>query len=84
MLVWQQLHGVVSLRISRPLFPWPPLAETFTDADDRLLAGAHADADDHHPETALLGDPAVGRGAAADSPACRSSRREKCRQCVIA
>jgi len=79
MLVWQQLQGVVSLRVSRPLFSRPPLAETFTDADDRLLAAPHADADDHHPETALLiGDPAIGRGAAADSPACRSSRREKC------
>lgn len=39
-LVWQQLHGVVSLRISRPMFPWPPLAETVADAVDRLLAGA--------------------------------------------
>src|SRR5208282_3628977 len=26
-LIWQQLHGLVSLRISRPRFPWPPLAE---------------------------------------------------------
>jgi len=39
-LIWQQLHGIVSLRISRPLFPWPPLAETVTEAVDRLLAGA--------------------------------------------
>jgi AcrR family transcriptional regulator len=52
MLVWQQLHGVVSLRISRPLFPWPPLADTVTDAVDRLLAGARADADDHQPAEA--------------------------------
>ena len=52
MLVWQQLHGLVSLRISRPLFPWPPLADTVTDAVDRLLAGAHADADDHQPPRA--------------------------------
>ena len=37
-LIWQQLHGVVSLRISRPRFPWPPLAETVTAAVDRLLA----------------------------------------------
>jgi AcrR family transcriptional regulator len=36
-LIWQQLHGIVSLRISRPRFPWPPLAETVTDAVDRLL-----------------------------------------------
>jgi len=39
-LIWQQLHGIVSLRISRPRFPWPPLAETVTVAVDRLLAGA--------------------------------------------
>jgi AcrR family transcriptional regulator len=40
LLIWQQLHGTVSLRISRPMFPWPPLAETVTEAVDRLLAGA--------------------------------------------
>ena len=34
----QQLHGIVSLRISRPRFPWPPLGETVTEAVDRLLA----------------------------------------------
>ena len=39
-LIWQQLHGIVSLRISRPRFPWPPLSETVTEAVDRLLAGA--------------------------------------------
>jgi len=39
-LIWQQLHGIVSLRISRPRFPWPPLAETVTEAVDRLLASA--------------------------------------------
>jgi AcrR family transcriptional regulator len=36
-LVWQQLHGIVSLRISRPRFPWPPLEETVVTAVDRLL-----------------------------------------------
>jgi AcrR family transcriptional regulator len=41
-LIWQQLHGIVSLRISRPRFPWPPLADTVTEAVDRLLAGARA------------------------------------------
>ena len=41
-LLWQQLHGIVSLRISRPRFPWPPLAETVTEAVDRLLAGARS------------------------------------------
>ena len=39
-LIWQQLHGIVSLRISRPRFPWPPLAQTVTEAVDRLLASA--------------------------------------------
>jgi AcrR family transcriptional regulator len=42
MLLWQQLHGLVSLRISRPRFPWPPLAETVTEAVDRLLAAPAA------------------------------------------
>jgi AcrR family transcriptional regulator len=41
-LVWQQLHGAVSLRITRPFFPWPPLADTVTDAVGRLLDGARA------------------------------------------
>lgn len=36
-LLWQQLHGLVSLRISRPRFPWPPLVETVITAVDRLL-----------------------------------------------
>jgi AcrR family transcriptional regulator len=39
-LIWQQLHGIVSLRISRPRFPHPPLADTVTRAVDSLLAGA--------------------------------------------
>jgi len=42
-LIFQQLHGIVSLRISRPRFPWPPLAETVTEAVDRLLAGPRAE-----------------------------------------
>jgi AcrR family transcriptional regulator len=41
-LIWQQLHGAVSLRITRPFFPWPPLADTVTDAVGRLLDGARA------------------------------------------
>jgi AcrR family transcriptional regulator len=44
MMIWQQLHGIVSLRISRPRFPWPPLAETVTEAVGRLLAGAQSGA----------------------------------------
>ena len=39
-LVWQQMHGIVSLRISRPRFPWPPLEETVTTAVGRLLGPA--------------------------------------------
>jgi AcrR family transcriptional regulator len=37
-LIWQQLHGIVSLRISHPKFPWPPLEPTVRTAVDRLLA----------------------------------------------
>ena len=40
-LIWQQLHGIVSLRISRPRFPWPPLEETVVTAVDRLLGPVH-------------------------------------------
>jgi AcrR family transcriptional regulator len=36
-LIWQQLHGIVSLRISRPRFPWPPLQEAVTTSITRLL-----------------------------------------------
>ncbi len=36
-LIWQQLHGIVSLRISRSRFPWPPLEPTVRTAVDRLL-----------------------------------------------
>lgn len=40
LLLWQQLHGIVSLRITRPRFPWPPLAQTVAEAVDRLIGGA--------------------------------------------
>jgi AcrR family transcriptional regulator len=43
LMIWQQLHGVVSLRISKPALAWPPLAESVTDAVDRLLDGAPAE-----------------------------------------
>jgi AcrR family transcriptional regulator len=43
LLIWQQMHGVVSLRISKPSLGWPPLADTVTDAVDRLLDGARAE-----------------------------------------
>ena len=41
-LIWQQLHGIVSLRISRPRFPWPPLEQTVTAAVDRLVSAPGA------------------------------------------
>jgi len=36
-IIWQQLHGIVSLRISRPRFPWPELQPTVEDAITRIL-----------------------------------------------
>jgi len=39
-LLWQFLSGAVNLRISRPVFPWPPLEETVTAVVDRILDGA--------------------------------------------
>jgi hypothetical protein len=38
--IWQQLHGTVSLRISRPKFPWPPLEQTVLTAVGALLDAA--------------------------------------------
>jgi hypothetical protein len=35
------MHGIVSLRITRPRFPWPPLEETVVTAVGRLLGPAH-------------------------------------------
>jgi AcrR family transcriptional regulator len=37
-VLWQLLHGTVGLRISRSIFPWPPYAETVTEAVERILA----------------------------------------------
>jgi hypothetical protein len=39
-LIWQQLHGIVSLRITRSKFPWPPLEPTVRTAVGRLLGEA--------------------------------------------
>jgi AcrR family transcriptional regulator len=39
-LIWQQLHGLVSLRISRSKFPWPPLEPTVRTAVGALLDAA--------------------------------------------
>ena len=40
-LIWQQMHGIVSLRITRSKFPWPPLEETVATAVGRLLGPVH-------------------------------------------
>jgi AcrR family transcriptional regulator len=42
-LLWATLHGLVSLRISRPNYPWPPLEEEVTTAVERI-AGLRASA----------------------------------------
>jgi AcrR family transcriptional regulator len=36
-LLWQFLSGAVNLRISRPVFPWPPLEETVTAVVEQIL-----------------------------------------------
>jgi AcrR family transcriptional regulator len=36
-LVWTALHGQVSLRTSRPSFPWPPLDEMIAETVRRLV-----------------------------------------------
>jgi AcrR family transcriptional regulator len=36
-LLWAGVHGLVSLRLSRPRFPWPPIGELLDDTIDRLL-----------------------------------------------
>jgi AcrR family transcriptional regulator len=41
-LLWQFLHGTVNLRISRQVFPWPPLADTVTTAVNLILDHAQA------------------------------------------
>jgi AcrR family transcriptional regulator len=39
-LLWNLLHGTVSLRIARPFLPWPPIQETVDAALTRLLEPA--------------------------------------------
>jgi AcrR family transcriptional regulator len=70
-LIWQQVHGIVSLRISRPGFPWPPLAETVTEAVDRLLAGA----------ASRLPPPPSGRRPLVGKPRPPQDRRSAQRLC---
>ena len=43
-LLWATLHGLVSLRISRPDFPWPPLEEEVTTAVERIAGLRHKQA----------------------------------------
>jgi AcrR family transcriptional regulator len=38
-LMWAGVHGLVSLRIAKPNFPWPPLEEQI-DAHCRVVCGA--------------------------------------------
>jgi len=45
-LLWQFLHGTVNLRISRPLFPWPPLVDTVTTVVNLILDNAGNQPDD--------------------------------------
>jgi AcrR family transcriptional regulator len=37
-LLWATLHGLVTLRVSRPSFPWPPLSDLIDQAVDTILA----------------------------------------------
>jgi len=59
----KKLQGSAALRVPRPAVPRPTHPETFTDADDRLLAPhPHADADDHTRKRRILnGDHALGQ-----------------------
>lgn len=37
-LLWASLHGLVTLRVSRPAFPWPPIEQAVDAAVDAVLA----------------------------------------------
>jgi Tetracyclin repressor-like, C-terminal domain len=44
-LLWATLHGLVTLRVSRPSFPWPPIEQLIDQAVDTSigsLAGPQA------------------------------------------
>ncbi len=34
--IWASIHGIVTLRMDRPMFPWPPLQEMVTGIVSRL------------------------------------------------
>lgn len=40
LFLWATLHGLVSLRISKPSFPWPPLERLITTALEKHVAAA--------------------------------------------
>lgn len=40
-LTWAGLHGLVSLRINKPSFPWPPIDHLVDGLLGRLLLSAH-------------------------------------------
>lgn len=43
-LLWNLLHGTVSLRIARPFLPWPPIPETVDEAINRVVLPARVPA----------------------------------------
>jgi AcrR family transcriptional regulator len=43
-LLWNLLHGTVSLQIARPFLPWPPIAETVDEAISRITTPARVPA----------------------------------------
>ena len=43
-LTWAVVHGLVSLRVDRPNFPWPPLDGMIDDTVRRLLVMPGGDA----------------------------------------
>jgi hypothetical protein len=49
-LLWATLHGLVTLRVSRPSFPWPSIEQLIDQAVDtsiNSLAGPPASKPDH-------------------------------------
>lgn len=37
-LLWASLHGLVTLRASRPAFPWPPIGQLVNESIDAILS----------------------------------------------
>jgi AcrR family transcriptional regulator len=52
MLVWTALHGLASLRVTRPNFPWPPLDELVAETVRRLV-GLRRTPSNHRGRAAL-------------------------------